>query len=296
MYGIVFTAVTGIFEGANLSGDLRDPNRHIWRGTLIAIYGAYFTYVLSIVAFAGGFDRFTLQSNRYVLQQTAFGTQWIMVVGAWVATYTSGLGGLMGGSRIMQAIARDRLFPGISVFGRGFGSGDEPRLAVLLTGSIAQLSILIGGVNTIAPIITTFFCLSYGLVNMAMLLVALSGTPNFRPRFKYTHWSLALLGMLLNWAVMFVLNWIYALVAVGVFVTLVLWLSFGYVPNKDIEWGDARVALIFHQIRKFLLKISWMSKAQTGKLWRPSVLLFLRQRDSQLLQVCNYLKRGGIYM
>lgn len=57
VYSIVFTAVTGIFEGANLSGDLRDPNRHIWRGTLIAIYGAFFTYFFSIIAFAGGFDR-----------------------------------------------------------------------------------------------------------------------------------------------------------------------------------------------------------------------------------------------
>ncbi len=45
VYALVFTAVTGIFEGANLSGDLKDPNRHIWRGTLIAIYGAFLTYI-----------------------------------------------------------------------------------------------------------------------------------------------------------------------------------------------------------------------------------------------------------
>jgi potassium/chloride transporter 9 len=46
--------------------------------------------------------------------------------------------GLMGGSRILQAIARDRIFPGVAWAGRGFGSGDEPRLAVLLTAAIAQ--------------------------------------------------------------------------------------------------------------------------------------------------------------
>lgn len=296
VYSVVFTAVTGIFEGANLSGDLRDPNRHIWRGTLIAIWGAYLTYMLCIIGFAGGFDRATLQQNYYVFQQTSFGSPWIVIVGVWVACYTSGLGGLMGGSRILQALARDNLFPGLWVFGRGFGSGDEPRLAILLTGAIAQLAILIGDVNTIAPIITTFFCLAYSLVNMSLLLVYLSGTPNFRPRFKYWHWSTALLGFALNFGVMWALSWLYSLVACVIFVALVLWLSYGYVPNKNIEWGDARTALIFHQIRKFLLKLNLVQQ-RSGKLWRPSVLFFLHDQTRQsLLQVCNYLKRGGVYV
>jgi hypothetical protein len=33
-----------------------------------------------------------------------------------------------------------------------------------------------------------------------------------------------------------------------------------------------------------------------GKLWRPSVLLLTNNMASPLLQVCNYLKRGGIYV
>ncbi len=249
VYALIFTAVTGIFEGANLSGDLRDPNRHIWKGTLIAIYGALLTYLISIVAFAGGFDRFTLQSNQYVLQQTAYGSEWIIIVGIWVACFTSGLGGLMGGSRICQAIARDKIFPGIAWAGRGFGSGDEPRLAVLLTGAIAQVALLIGGLDAIAPIITTFFCMSYALVNLSLLLVAMAGTPNFRPRFKYWHWSTALLGFLSNFVVMWVLSWIYALAACGVFAAIVVLLSLSN-ANKKLAWGDIRMALIYHQVRK----------------------------------------------
>ncbi len=107
-------------------------------------------------AFAGGFDRFTLQNNLYVFQYQSFGTRWIIIVGIWVACFTSGLGGLMGGSRILQAIARDKVFPGIGWAGRGFGSGDEPRFAMLLTGAIAQVALLLGNLQTIAPIITTF--------------------------------------------------------------------------------------------------------------------------------------------
>lgn len=89
-------------------------------------------------AFAGGFDRMTLQTNLYVFQYQSFGSRWIIIVGIWVACFTSGLGGLMGGSRILQAIARDNVYPFIGWAGRGFGSGDEPRFAILVTGAIAQ--------------------------------------------------------------------------------------------------------------------------------------------------------------
>ena len=37
--------------------------------------------------------------------------------------------------------------------------GDEPWVAVLLTWGIAQCCVFIGGLNEIAPIITSFFCL-----------------------------------------------------------------------------------------------------------------------------------------
>jgi potassium/chloride transporter 9 len=184
VYGVVFTAVTGIFEGANLSGDLKHPNRHIWKGTIIAIYVALITYFFAIMTFAGAATSETLQQNLYLFQDVSFGSPWIIIAGTWVACFSSGLGGIMGGSRILQAIARDRIFPFISIFGRGYGKGDEPRIAVLLTAAIAQGALFIGGLDTIAPIITTFFCLSYALVNMSLLLISVAGTPNFRPRFK----------------------------------------------------------------------------------------------------------------
>ena len=36
-----------------------------------------------------------------------------------------------GGSRVLQAIARDKLFPLLGVFGYGTPKGDEPRVAVV---------------------------------------------------------------------------------------------------------------------------------------------------------------------
>jgi potassium/chloride transporter 9 len=49
------------------------------------------------------------------------------------------------------------------------------------------------------------------------------------------------------------------------------------------------------KVRKFLLRLN-PREQQHGKLWRPSVLLFVSKSSSPLLQACNYLKRGGIYV
>eukprot|EP00924_Labyrinthula_sp_SR-Ha-C_P006713 augustus_masked-scaffold_29-processed-gene-2.21-mRNA-1 protein AED:0.35 eAED:0.35 QI:0/0/0/0.5/1/1/2/0/445 len=44
VFGILFNAVTGIMEGANLSGDLADPKRAIPLGTIYAVFTAWSLY------------------------------------------------------------------------------------------------------------------------------------------------------------------------------------------------------------------------------------------------------------
>eukprot|EP01128_Nolandella_sp_AFSM9_P006542 TRINITY_DN3397_c0_g1_i1.p1 TRINITY_DN3397_c0_g1~~TRINITY_DN3397_c0_g1_i1.p1 ORF type:complete len:837 (+),score=144.49 TRINITY_DN3397_c0_g1_i1:333-2513(+) len=289
--GILFPAVTGIMEGANLSGDLEKPQKSIWKGTLIAILISFVLYVFLILTLAGGFTNETLRTDVHIFQGIAFGSQYLVVAGLLISTFSSALGASFGGSRLLQALARDELFPKTSWLGVGSGSGDEPRRAVLVTWAISQACLMIGKLDAIAPIIDAFFLLSYGFTNFACFLVTISGSPNWRPRFRYFTWWTSALGVLLSIFMMFFLSVIFSLISIALFIALFVYLV--YRPDLS-NWGDVRMALVYHQVRKYLLQLS--PTEQHGKLWRPSVMLLVRHVDRPVTVFCKYLKKGGIYI
>jgi potassium/chloride transporter 9 len=288
LFALIFPAVTGIMEGANLSGDLARPERSVWKGPMAAIGGSYLTYLAAIFAFACSFDRDTLLHNRYVMQDTAI-VPWIIVVGVLISTSSSALGAVFGGSRLLQALARDKVFPILSVFGQGSRKGDEPQLAVLATVAIAQCVVFAGGLDAVAPIISAFFCISYAALNFACFALSVSGTPNFRPRFRFFSWHTAAFGFIINMAVMFWIAPYFASGAVLACSALIVYLSFA--APVTTEWGDVRAALVYHQVRKYLLRMP--SRITHGKLWRLS-LLTLTNSPGNLEIVANQLKKGGV--
>ena len=77
---------------------------------------------------------------------------------------------------------------------------------IVLITLITLITRNIGNLDAIAPVITNFFCLNYALVNLTCFLLKVSGTLNFRPKFKFYNWQSSLLGFALNIGVMIWLN------------------------------------------------------------------------------------------
>ena len=53
-------------------------------------------------------------------------------------------------------------------------------------------------------------------VNVICALQTLLKMPNWRPRFKYYHWSLSVIGVLLNFTLSIIAGWYYALSAFAI--------------------------------------------------------------------------------
>jgi solute carrier family 12 (potassium/chloride transporter), member 4/6 len=56
----------------------------------------------------------------------------------------------------------------------------------------------------------------YGFVNLICALQTLLNMPNWRPRFKYYHWTLSVIGILLNFTLSIIAGWYYALSAFAI--------------------------------------------------------------------------------
>lgn len=298
VFSILFPAATGIMEGANLSGDLKNPGYSIPVGTLSAVVVSLITYTVLVITMAGSFPRQTLLWDPNFFQEA---TVWwpILAIGILISSLSSALGSLFGGSRVLQAVSRDELFPPFRgmfrFFAKGSKKGDEPRRAVLVTYLIAQACVMIGSLDIIAPIISSFFLMTYALCNFTTLALYLTGTPNFRPKFKGFTWWLSLLGGVLCLVIMFWINWWSA--AGGILILTIIYAVL-YFKGRKTDWGDLSQALVYHQVRKFLLKLD-KSKFHT-KFWRPSFLLLLcNDLDLQSFTLLGFLeksKKGGLFI
>eukprot|EP00947_MAST-08B_sp_MAST-8B-sp1_P003936 g3936.t1 len=292
VFSVLFPCATGIMEGANLSGDLKDPARSIPKGTLFALGTALTTYVLLVVSMGACFDRHALKTDMTLMQDATVGSPYIVIVGIIISAISSALGSLFGGSRVLQALARDDLFPCLGFFAKGTAHGDEPRRAVVMTWAIAQACLFIGNLDIVAPVITAFFLLSYGLCNLTALALRLTGAPNFRPLWRYSTWWSSFLGFLLCIGVMFYLNAIYAAVGMAMMLCVYAFIAWR-APVK--AWGDVSQALLYHQVRKWLLRMDQQNEGvMHAKYWRPSVLLFADHMRTDLVEFCDGLKKGGL--
>lgn len=128
----------------------------------------------------------------------------LVVIGVFAATLSAALSCLIGASRIVQAISRDNLLGDrFLIFSK---EASNPVRAVLLTWGLVQLVMLIKTITTIAPIVSMLYLLSYSITNFACFALTISGTVNFRPRFRLFSWHTALAGGVACIVIMFVVE------------------------------------------------------------------------------------------
>ncbi|MBN2716604.1 MAG: amino acid permease [Deltaproteobacteria bacterium] len=302
-FAIFFPAATGITAGANMSGDLKDPAKSIPWGTVLAIIFTAIIYGTQLVLIAGASPRADLKTAPFEALQTMslFGP--LIIMGVFAATLSSALGSFLGAPRILQAMGQDRLMKVLEYFAKGEGPANEPKRATVLTFLIALGIIWAGDLNAVAEVISMFFLIAYGMINLSAFVESKSGNPSFRPTFKYFHWVTALIGALGCAVAMMKINETYALIALGITGAI-----YFYLKKREIQtnYGDAKRGFIFQRTKDNLIALE--GSEMHPKNWRPIMVALCDDAEGDhsivrtagwlessrgLLTVANLIERPG---
>ncbi|MEX2527947.1 MAG: amino acid permease [Gemmatimonadota bacterium] len=271
-FAIFFTAATGIMAGANMSGELADPRRSIPRGTLSAIGVSLLIYL----GFAYWFARIAppdeLVANYQVMAHRALWSP-VVIAGLLGATFTQGLVSLVGASRILQALAAHEVIPWGGRLAQK-SAGGEPRTALFLTAGLVTAALLLREVNTIAPLITMFFLITYAMVNVVVLVEQNLGLVSFRPLMPIPR-VVPLVGLVGCLVAMLIINPVVSMVALIVVVGV-----YGYLIRRDIEppYGDVRSGM-FVAIAEWAVKQATRLRGPGERAWKPSFLVPVENAD-----------------
>jgi amino acid transporter len=289
VFAIFFPAVTGFTQGVSMSGDLKDPGRSIPRGTFLAVGISILVYFSVAVLFAGALPEDVLRQDYGAMKKVAhFGV--LVDAGVIAATLSSAMASFLGGPRILQSLAGDRIFTFLNPFAKGAGTTRNPRRAVLLSCAMAYTTVALGNLNLIAPIVSMFFLISYGLLNYATYFEARTASPSFRPRFRFFHPRLSLAGALACLAVMVAIDWQASVVALSI-----LFAVFQYVKRTagPSRWADSRRSYHLQRVRDNLLKAA--AEPAHDRDWRPYILAFNNRPEHLrfLLTLSAWLEGGS---
>ncbi|MFP4040685.1 MAG: amino acid permease [Desulfosudaceae bacterium] len=286
IFAIFFPAVTGFTQGVSMSGDLEDPAKSLPNGTFAAVGLSIGIYFVAALLFAGSLPGEILAADYNAMKRVA-AIDFLVLAGVIAATLSSGMASFMGAPRILQSLSADRIFPFLLFFAKGSGPADNPRRGVLLSGAIALFTIATGNLNVIAPVVSMFFLISYGLLNYATFFEARAASPSFRPTFRFYNKHLSLAGGFACLGAMLAIN-----ITAGIVALLFLFAIYQYLARSagPARWADSRRSYRFQQIRNHLLQAA--DAPEHPRDWRPNLLVFSDdpERRRPLLRFADWLQ------
>ena len=147
----------------------------------------------------------------------------------------------------------------------------------------------IGVMHLSLAIVSEFFLMCYLSVNFVCILQTLlrkfdnkgntrrkmnlfiAGEPSWRPRFRFYHWFLSLLGVLVCMSIMLISSWYIALItlAIGAIVYSYIWYA-----GVNKEWGEGLKGLPLSLAHVALSRLD--DRPMHTKNFRPQILTFIK--------------------
>jgi amino acid transporter len=185
--GLVFVSFGGLTKVASIAEEVKNPNRNIPLGMILAFLITTLLYALVISATVGLLDAAQFKSFLIPL---SFGAgvsmggvgMVLLAIAALIAFITTANAGILSASRFPLAMSRDGLLP--EIFRKINFRFKTPHISILITSGFMIFAILFMDLENLVKTASTLWLLEFMFDNIAVIIMRESKIQTYRPTFK----------------------------------------------------------------------------------------------------------------
>ncbi|MCP4294650.1 MAG: amino acid permease [Proteobacteria bacterium] len=184
--GLVYISYVGITSVASVSGEVKNPERNLPLGVILALATALAFYIISTIVMVGIISPEKLVGNLTPVADAAniFAGKWgavLVTVGAIFSFSSVANAGILSASRYPMAMSRDHLIPKFFV---KLNPRDIPQNSVFLTVLMMLIFLNFLDVTKIAKLASAFQLLMFALLCFSVIVMRESKIVSYDPGFK----------------------------------------------------------------------------------------------------------------
>jgi solute carrier family 12 sodium/potassium/chloride transporter 2 len=153
----------------------------------------------------------------------------------------------------------------------GQSANGQPRNAMLVTGILVFITLLLRNLNAVAPLVTLFFLITYAMINIVVIIEQRLGLISYRPLFPIPKW-VPYLGLVSSIFAMFIINPTISLLSVVIVLVVYFYLSR---QNLETPFEDVRSGL-FVSFAEWAAKHTWGMKKMQQRAWKANLMVPVR--------------------
>ena len=227
--GLVVVSYMGITHVASVSEEVRNPDRNLALGMLLAFFTVLLVYVLGTWAMVGavGVDVLSVDGGNLApaasMARAVAGNagEAVMTVAAIVAFTSVGNAGVLSASRYPLAMSRDHVLP--AAF-RRISRWGTPWVAVLATVGLILVWLSLFDPSSIAKLAGAFQLIMFGLACLAVIVMRESGLAPYDPSFRAPLYPwVQIVGIVVPFPLIVEMGWMATLLSVAFIVFGLVW-------------------------------------------------------------------------
>jgi amino acid transporter/mannitol/fructose-specific phosphotransferase system IIA component (Ntr-type) len=286
--GMVFVSFGGLTKVASIAEEVRNPNRDIPYGMILAFLATSILYVIIVFVTIGIVPPEELKTSLSPLSlgaKISMGSFGFFLIGvaAFIAFFTTANTGILSSSRFPMAMSRDGILP--ELFRKISYRFKTPYISIFITSILMILAILLLELEALVKTASTFKILLFIFANISLIIMRESKIQTYRPTFKSPFYPyLQIIGIVLPGFIILEMGTLPLSLAIIFIFGSILW--YLIYAQKKVERKSALAHVVERVVAKELVQSTLSNELKEIIIERDNIV---EDRFDKIIKRCEIL-------